>query len=246
MFDGDRCDVVSDLLFKHVKSPSLRHIRDPYKIRELAQDIVNAVDRRTSLWEKWPEERESLLRTAASCWIPIEDLRQFFNRMAGPKLTHTDVEQRLRAIHEESYSRYPLERFRARCLAIYERETAEGTELPAIIFALQEFVENEEQRERDEWQAARRQQIIDEKAALEQRFKSGADCKWTPVDGSAALYCRINARTYRLTQTPDKRWDLERVTDAGDPNGAMIGRYLQRADVTKALSKVAYQPEPRW
>ena len=118
MADSERVNAVTSLLFDYAKSPSLRHIRDPYQILKLAQQIVQAIDRRTSMWEKWPEEREALLRAAAACWIPLDDLRDFFNKMAGPTLTRTDVEQRLRAIHEERWSPYPDEAFKADCEAI--------------------------------------------------------------------------------------------------------------------------------
>ena len=34
-------------------------------------------------------------------WIPVEDLTELLNTMAGPSLTTTDVGQRLRAFHED-------------------------------------------------------------------------------------------------------------------------------------------------
>jgi len=43
------------------------------------------------------------LKSAALCWIPIEDLLTFLNQLPGPPLTKTDVSQRLRAFHEEPY-----------------------------------------------------------------------------------------------------------------------------------------------
>jgi len=81
--------------------------------------------------------REELAKAAAICWIPTEDLRVFLNRLPGPALTHTDVVQRLRAFWEEPWAEYPDEELKAGCLALYEREKAFGTELPAIIGALQ-------------------------------------------------------------------------------------------------------------
>ena len=54
--------------------------------------------------------------------------------------------QRLRAFYEEPYSSYPNEELKAGCLALYEAEKAQGTELPAIIGALQEYIELEEER----------------------------------------------------------------------------------------------------
>lgn len=53
--------------------------------------------------------REEVAKSAAPCWIPMEDFRAFLNNLPGPPLTKTDVEQRLRAIWEEPYTSYPNE-----------------------------------------------------------------------------------------------------------------------------------------
>ena len=74
---------------------------------------------------------------------------------------------------------------------------------------------------------------------------SCADCGWTPVQGSAALYIRRNGRAYRLVPTKDKRLDLWRIKDADD-KGTLVGTYSTRGDAVKALKVLAYQPEPRW
>jgi hypothetical protein len=140
--------------------------------------------------------------------IPIEDLRKFLNSLAGPPLTPTDVTQCLRSVHEEAYNRYPDERLREICLELYNREVSEGAELPAIVGALQELIELEGERLRREAEAAYRERQREEREALQRRFLSGADCKWTPVDGSKALYIRRNGRAYRLSPTKSKRWDL--------------------------------------
>ena len=82
--------------------------------------------------------------------------------------------------------------------------------------------------------------------ALEQRFLSGADCKWTPLNRSAELYSRVNGRAYRLSPTRDKRWKLSRVASVEDQEGREIGLYQYRRDANKALAEAAFQPEPRW
>lgn len=246
MPDHDRIRVVTNMIAEHVKSPSLRHIRDHEMLWKLAGKIVERVDQARPLWRKWQEHRETLLRAAAPCWIPIEDLREYLNGMPGPALTLTDVAQRLRAVHEEPYEHYPNDHLRVACLELYAREKAQGTELPAIVGALQEFVEQEEERLRHELQERLRTAREEEREQLEQRFLSGADCKWTPVRGSKQLYCRVNGRTYRLSATHDKKWDLHRIESVDDPESSLIGKYQQRGDVTKALATVAYQPEPRW
>jgi hypothetical protein len=40
MAEDERVWAVKELLFDYVKSPSLRHIRDPYSVSRLAQEIV--------------------------------------------------------------------------------------------------------------------------------------------------------------------------------------------------------------
>lgn len=245
MFDHERLQAVRRLIFEYVRSPSLRHLRDPNSVNRLAERIVNAIDREPSVWRKWEGEREGLLRAAALCWLPLEDLRNFLNSLPGPNLTTTDVAQRLRAIHEEPYGSYPDGTLREGCLALYAREIAEGTELPAIIGALQAHVETETERQRLAFEAARRQHIREEREALEQRFLAGADCKWTPVSGSNDLFTRKNGRAYRLSLNKDKRWSLFRIQAAQDA-GAKIGTYGSRGDASKALTKLAYEPEPRW
>lgn len=214
-------------------------------LHDICRQIVRQLLRRSTVWKKWEGEREPFLRSAATCWIPPEDLRAFLNELPGPSLTLTDVVERLRAIHEEHYERYPNDDVREGCLALYEREKQTGTELPAIAGAIRTYIEEEEARleheRRAAWDAARRA----EKAAIEQRYMSGADCKWTTINGSKSLYCRVNGRSYRLSSTSDKRWELHRVGSLED-KGIPVGRYATRGDVSKALAKVAYQPDFQW
>lgn len=244
MFDNDRVYAVRRLIFDYVRSPSLRHLRDPHSVGKLAEQVVVAVDRAPSVWRKWEGRREELLKGSVGCWVPLEDLREWLNAMPGPGLTLTDVAQRLRAF-EEDYSSYADEGLRDGCLELYGREKAEGTELPAIIGALQEYVEAETERRRVAREEAWRRRQEEERLALEQRFLSGADCKWTPIQKSAALFTRKNGRAYRLSPTKDKRWDLFRIEGVEDAS-AKIGTYGTRGDASKALAKLAYEPEPRW
>lgn len=245
MFENESHNAVRRLLHDYVQSPSLRHIRDYNSLTKVVQDIVEAIDQRSSIWKKWHGPREPFLKSAAACWIPIEDLVEFLNDLPGPKLTKTDVVQRLRAFHEESYQSYPNENLQSGCLELYAREKAAGTELPAIVGALHEFVEEEEARLRQEQDAAWRQRVEEERLALEQRFLSGADCKWTPINRSKELYIRKNGRAYRLSPTKLKQWDLHRIASMDDA-GKIIGTYGSRGDATKVLGKIAYEPEPRW
>ena len=129
MREDERIWAVKELLFDYLKSPSLRHIRDPHSLIRLAQEIVRGIDHGNSIWRKWDGQREVLLKSAVGCWIPIEDLREFLNGMPGPQLTKTDVAERLRAFEEEEYFSYPKDELQAGCLELYEEEKAEGTEL---------------------------------------------------------------------------------------------------------------------
>lgn len=137
--DDEAASIIEEMVTEHVGSPSVRHIRDREMVHRLAKRIARRLGRSRDVWRKWDEPREKLLRDAARCWIPIGDLRDYLNEMEGPILTDTDVEQRLRAIHDEPYEQYPNEHVREGCLTLYEREKALGTELPAIVGALQMF-----------------------------------------------------------------------------------------------------------
>ena len=243
--EDDRIYLVQGLLEEHLKSPSLRHIRDGYAVRKLCAQIVRRLDRRGGLWEKWEGQREPLLKAAAATWIPLEDLRDHLNRMEGHRLTLTDVEERLRAFHEEPYTPLPNDDLREGCLAIYEKEKSEGTEMAAIVGALQAHVEREEERLRLERQESYRRQQAEARLALEQRFLSGADCKWTPIDRSREMYCRINGRSYRLEPLANKQWRLQRIAFPEDQKGIVLGVYGSRGEATKALEQLAYRPEPR-
>lgn len=245
MFDHQRLDALQRLILDYVQSPSLRHLRDPKSIDRLARQIMQIVDREPSVWRKWEGKREEVLRAAALCWLPSEDLRDFLNSLPGPTLTLSDVVQRLRAIHDEPYNPYPTEVLREPCLGLYARELSIGTELPAIIGALQEFVDAETERLRVEWVAARRQLRNEEREDLQRRFLAGADCKWTSLGNSKDFFTRRNGRAYRLVPLKNKRWELFRIQSA-EHAGNLIGTYGSKGEASKALAKIAYEPEPRW
>jgi len=247
MTDDERVWAVRQLIVDYVKSPSLRHIRDPHSIVRLAQDIVRRLDRGNSAWKKWDAQRELFLKSSIGCWIPVEDVRDFLNQMPGPRLTITDVSQRLRAFEDEQFYNYPNEELQPGCLALYAKEKAEGTELPAIIGLLREHVEREEDRlkaeQRQQYDEAREQDRI----KRERRLLSGADCGWTQLQKSPHWYCRANGRTYRCSLAKDKRWNLYRVQAvADDEKGGLIGSYRGRRDATKVIMEMAYKPEPQW
>lgn len=128
----------------------------------------------------------------------------------------------------------------------HERK-AEGTELPAIVSFLREHVEQEEKRIRIEQRQTYQQWRERQQTAREERLLSGADCKWMQMRKSPHWYCRSNGRTYRLSPTEDKMWNLHRVSSiSDDEQGATVGKYRRRGDATKAVAEMAYRPEPRW
>ena len=115
---NDRIYAIISALAEYVRSPSLRHLRDPHNLQKVAKELVGAFDRAGSVWTKWDGRREDVARAAAPCWVPLEDLLVFLNTLPGPPLTLTDVKQRLRALWEEPYSAYPIDELQAGCLAI--------------------------------------------------------------------------------------------------------------------------------
>ncbi len=241
---SERVDLIYRMILDHLRSPSLKHIRDPSHVLHLATKIVARLDRVDPIWRKWGPAREELARAAVPCWIPDESLTAHLNTMAGPKLTVTDVRQRVAAMALESYAPYPDEQLKDGCLAIYEREASLGTEIPAIIGLLNEFVEREGARLLAERTAVYRARQDKERLALEQRFHSGADCKWTPLDRSKEVYCRVNGRSYRLSPPPDKLWQLDRIDNIGDP-GLRVGRYRGRREATAVVNRAAFAPDLR-
>jgi hypothetical protein len=238
----DRCHAVCTILTEYLRSPSLRHVRDAHSVRKLAQEIVQSLDRTGSVWRKWNNAREQLARAAAPCWIPVEDLHDFLSSLPGPALTLTDVAQRLRAFWEEPWGSYPNENLRAGCRGLYDREKAQGTEMPAIIGAFEEYIEQEEARLAQKRDEDYRKFRDEEKARLRQRFTSGADCGWVQFDDSRQLFCRRNGRLFRIAQGKDKRWKLFRVSSVED-DGTQLGSYQGRREANRALEQIAYGPD---
>jgi hypothetical protein len=166
--------------------------------------------------------------------------------MAGPTLTVTDVVQRLRAFNEEAYEPYPDEEQRDACLEIFDREQSAGTEMPAIVGAIQQFVEEDRDSRRRAQQEAYRARVEADRLAAEERLLSGADCKWTALGKSKTLHCRANGRLFRLEPQRDKKFHLFRVKSLEDEDGEHVGRYAGRTEATKVVGAMAYNPEPRW
>ena len=113
--ESDRLYAVVSTLTEYVRSPTLRHIRDPRNLQKIARAIVQVVDRAGSVWIKWQGTREDLAKAAAPCWIPLGDLQSVLNGLPGSPLTLTDVKQRLHALWEEPWAIYPDEDLKDGC-----------------------------------------------------------------------------------------------------------------------------------
>ncbi len=101
MSEDSKIRIIENHISDLVNSSSLRHMRDIGIIHQLAQKIIHDLDGSSSFWTKWTAPRDTLLISAAECSIPVEDMRDFLNKLPGPELTITDVSQRSRAIYEE-------------------------------------------------------------------------------------------------------------------------------------------------
>lgn len=140
-----RCGLIG-ILAEYVKSPPMRHIRNRGSLHRLALSIVQRLERADSIWRKWNGPREDLARLAQSCWIPVADLRDAFNEFRGPALNNTDVAQRLEAFWLNEHGSLPNEDLQRNCLAIYQEEKAQCTEMRAVIGRIRRHLETEEQR----------------------------------------------------------------------------------------------------
>ena len=237
-----RISVIRSLLGDYVRSPSLAHLRSMHALDKLASEIVRRLDAALPLWTKWSDVREELARASCPCWIPAPTLVAALNGLPGPRLTATDVTSRLEVLQEE-LGEWPRDHLRAGCESILEEETAAGTELMAIVYRIRSYIELEEARLHEERDRAYRERTAGERAALEARFLAGADCKWTPVAGSKALYCRVNGRVYRLVRAVDGKQELERIATHDSETGILVGRYSRRGDATAAVREVAYRTD---
>jgi hypothetical protein len=53
MYMDQRTATVHSLLADYVRSPSLRHIREPRSLAKLALEIVTKLDHDSAVWRKW-------------------------------------------------------------------------------------------------------------------------------------------------------------------------------------------------
>jgi hypothetical protein len=221
------------------------------EIPKLARRLLDTIDGPMSPWSKWGKDREEIARRAAEIWVPLDDLREALNMLPGGHLTPTDVEQRIHALRHEhgGYTCAPDEELNEGSFAAYAEEKAKGTEFIAILGWLEEWTWDADERLRRKREEERRQRIEQEKRNAEARLRSGADCPWTAVAALADLYCRKNARLFRL-KTLDKgesplapKFKVLEVKSLDDKRGALIGRYRTRSDASKAILEVAYKPQ---
>ena len=120
--------------------------------------------------------------------MPNEDLRQFLNNMPGPQLTTTDVAEYLRHLEEDESWASSEKELQAGCLAIYQREKAEDTELSAILSLLRDYCHEQEVRLDAERRQRYQRSRDEERLARERRLQSGAPAQGT--HGVCALIIR--------------------------------------------------------
>jgi hypothetical protein len=91
--------------------------------------------------------------------------------------------------------------------------------MPAIIGAIQEFVEEDREFRRRAQQEAYRKRVEADRLAAEERLLSGADCKWSALGKSKTLHCRSNGSPFRLKSQADKKFQLFRVKSLEEETG---------------------------
>jgi hypothetical protein len=69
MAEDERAYVIRELLLDFVRSPSLRHLRDPHSIDKLITTILRRLDVQQGIWRKWDGQRELIVKSALACWI---------------------------------------------------------------------------------------------------------------------------------------------------------------------------------
>ena len=157
----------------------------------------------------------------------------------------TDLEQRMRHLIEVEYIASPEPDLQAECLEISQAEKSAGTEMPAIIGRLSEYVAAQWQRLQDARHKEEENRLEAARLERERRLLSYGDCPWTQIKGSKCSYCRKNGRVFQLKPYSDKSWNVYRVFAVDDKEaGEMIGRYWTRADANKVVAKAAHEPEP--
>jgi len=180
-------------------------MREERSLAKLALEIVTKLDQDSSVWKKWEGPRDKILGAAIECRMPTADMLDFLNSLPGPALRMTDLEQRMKSMIEEEYLGDPEPKLEAECLAIYQAEKAAGTEMPAIIGRLSDYIGAQWQRLRDQKRAEDARRSEEARLERERRLLSYADCPWTQIKGSRFVYCRKNGRVFQLKPNSDKR-----------------------------------------
>ncbi len=124
-----------------------------------------------------------------------------------------------------------------------EREA--GTEMIAIARSIRTFVEEAALQALQAAGAGTAGTARGREAALENPFPGRGGLR---LDAHSGLRRTLHPQERpRLSPCPnkDRRWDMFRIETVED-DGKLVGTYRTRGDATKALTQLAYQPEPRW
>lgn len=190
----------------------------------------------SSLWRKWGPERNELLNLAKLSWIPVDDLRDALNALQGEPLTAVDVEQRLKLTWEEDTER-PREDFRDGCLAIYLAEKAQGTELLAILGAIDDYVCEAYRRESALSHERAMRELEEKRTEEEQTLISGVDCNWVRLRTSEDWFRREQGRLFRLAKVRCSDWELSELEHLDAP-GKVVGRFRSRRLAREATMEI--------
>lgn len=237
--EHERTQRVAELILRSFTAGYLAHSRG---VQNLAQEILKDFNGAGALWAKWSADRMQLLDLAKTCWIPVDGLQKALNALPGPPLTTTDVEQRMKVLLDDRFVDQPRADLREGCREIYRAEVQQGTELRAIISAIDDYLgevcslecREEHERQEREREAKRMEQ--------EMKLLSGVDCGWTRLGSSDDWFRRDVGRLFRLRKVRDATWELsemqviDRLEDC-----RVIGTYKGRRQAREAIEDIVFR-----
>jgi hypothetical protein len=193
------------------------------------------------VWSKWSDDRTEIARTAVTVWLPLDDLRDFLNRLPGPKLTEMDVYERLRWIEDnEHWMSSPPDELREECFTRYDKEKAKGTEFIAIVHALSEWMSGARE---EFYRQAREQHARDLALQDDKNIRSGKDWPkgigWRRAIGLPGLYCRRAGRLFRYHEGT-----VTELTEPEATHGVVLGQFPKPYAAARHVYYLAVHNKP--
>jgi hypothetical protein len=213
----------------------LRDVGKASRIEWMREQLVKQIMDvfRDEAWEKWTRARTDLVEQSCALWIPIADLAEVLNRMPGPHLTLTDVNERRLAMDDvgsdEDWSRERLQ-------AAYAEERTQGTEMRAILGRLSRLYGEILAAHWQEERAAQQRQKEAQHQAAEARVLSGADFQWRNTQGGR--YCRRGGVLFRLERV-ESILRLYANAKLGERGGELVGSYKDQSAANRAVLQVS-------